>query len=765
MALDEPRADVEADGPAHEAASSDELPREQARVDTVYARLDELRAQYRERLADVRRGGSVGTHQMRSERDAFAAHYSQAVARLDQVEERLVFGRLDLREGPPRYVGRIGIQDSTRSQLLLDWRAPSARPFYQATAVHPEGAVRRRHLLTRRRRVVGVEDELLDAEHLPEDLRLELRGEGALFAAMNAARTGRMSDIVATIQAEQDEVVRSPLDGVLVVQGGPGTGKTAVALHRIAYLLYAHRERLARSGVLLVGPSDVFLTYVERVLPSLGETDVVATTIADLLPGVRARGTETPRAARIKGRTMMVDVVGRLVRQFQRVPPEARLLDVEGSTIRLEPADVRAAIGRARRAHRTHNAGRETFVRSLLPVLTDRYAAVRGIDDPEERAALMEDVRSSRDVRVALNLCWMPRTAAELLDRLLSGPELLAACAPELDEAERRALLRPRGSAPTEADVPLLDELAELLGPHEEAEDRAARARATAERAQAVELAREAIESQDLGDGIVSAEMLADRFAAGGPSLTTAERAVADRSWTYGHVVVDEAQELSPMAWRMLARRVPVRSMTVVGDLDQRRGTERPASWASLLGEAAGPSLRESVLTVSYRTPATVLDAATRMLARAGTPPAHPVTAARDLPGALVTRRVDADGLVAGVLDEAARALTALAGTDDDAGRVAIVAPPSVVDDVRAAAPDRAGTAEALRGPDLLGARLVITDPAGAKGLEFDVVVLLEPAAMTEDGTGDLYVAMTRPTRRLVVVHHRELPAGVLPAD
>ncbi|MGC5626824.1 HelD family protein [Georgenia sp. Z1344] len=746
------------------ATGGDELPREQARVDTVYARLDELRAQYRARLADVRRGGSVGTHQMRSERDAFAAHYSEAVARLDQVEERLVFGRLDLREGPPRYVGRIGIQDASRTQLLLDWRAPSARPFYQATAVRPDGAVRRRHLLTRRRRVIGVEDELLDADNLPEDLRLELRGEGALFAAMNAARTGRMSDIVATIQAEQDAVIRSDLDGVHVVQGGPGTGKTAVALHRIAYLLYAHRERLARSGVLLVGPSDVFLSYVEKVLPSLGETDVVATTIADLLPGVRARGTESPTAARIKGRTMMVEAMGRLVRLFQRVPEGTKMLDVEGSTIRLEPADVRSAIGRARRAHRTHNAGRETFVRSLLPVLTDRYAAARGIDDPEERSALMEDVRSARDVRVALNLAWMPRTPTELLDKLLSSPALLGACLPDLDDDERAALLRPRGSAPTEADVPLLDELAELLGPHEEAEDRAARARATAERAQAVELAREAIESQDLGDGIVSAEMLADRFTAGGPSLTTAERAAADRTWTYGHVVVDEAQELSPMAWRMLARRVPVRSMTVVGDLDQRRGVERPSSWADLLGPAAGHALRESVLTVSYRTPATVLEAATEMLARAGTPPVHPVTAARDLPDALVVRPVAAGGLVTGALDAAERELGALAGEEDGAGRVAVVAPSGLLGEFRSAALDRPATAEALEGPDLLGARLVLTDAAGAKGLEFDVVVLVEPAALTGDGTGDLYVAMTRPTRRLVVVHHEALPAGVSPA-
>jgi hypothetical protein len=449
------------------SGSGGELAREQRVVDVVYARLDELREQYRERLSDVRAGGSVGTHQMRSERDAFAQHYTETLARMDQVEDRLVFGRLDLVDGPPRYVGRIGIQDAGRSQLLLDWRAPSARPFYQATAVNPDGAVRRRHLQTRRRTVVGIEDELLDADNLSDDLRLELRGEGALFAAMNEARTGHMTDIVATIQAEQDAVVRSDVDGVLVVQGGPGTGKTAVALHRIAYLLYAHRERLARSGVLLVGPSPVFLAYVDQVLPSLGETDVIATTIADLVPGVRARGAEDAAVAEIKGRNLMASAMRRLVRAHQRVPDSPRRLEVEGAVLTLRPGDVRHAISRARRAYPTHNQGWETFVRTLVPILTDQYAAARGVSDPAERPDLMEDVRSSREVRVAINLCWMPRTPTELLERFYARPDLLAACAPELTPRERELLRRSPGSDLTEADVPLIDELAELLGPHE----------------------------------------------------------------------------------------------------------------------------------------------------------------------------------------------------------------------------------------------------------------------------------------------------------
>ncbi|MGO1562467.1 Superfamily I DNA and RNA helicases [Actinomycetales bacterium JB111] len=741
------------------SGSGGELAREQQVVDVVYARLDELRELYRERLSDVRAGGSVGTHQMRSERDAFAQHYTETLARMDQVEDRLVFGRLDLVDGPPRYVGRIGIQDAGRSQLLLDWRAPSARPFYQATAVNPDGAVRRRHLQTRRRTVVGLEDELLDADNLTDDLRLELRGEGALFAAMNEARTEHMTDIVATIQAEQDAVVRSDLDGVLVVQGGPGTGKTAVALHRIAYLLHAHRERLARSGVLLVGPSPVFLAYVDQVLPSLGETDVIATTLADLVPGVRARGDEDTEVAEIKGRGLMASAMRRLVRAHQRVPDSPRRLEVEGAVLTLRPGDVRHALSRARRAYPTHNQGWETFVRTLVPILTDQYAAARGVSDPAERPDLMEDVRSSREVRVAINLCWMPRTPTELLERFYARPDLLAACAPELTPRERELLRRSPRSDLTEADVPLIDELAELLGPHEGAEQRAARAAGEAERARDVQRAREAIEAQDLGGGMVDAETLAGRFAASGPSLTTAERAAADRSWTYGHVVVDEAQELSPMAWRMLARRVPVRSMTVVGDLDQRRGTMRATSWAELLGPAAGRELRESVLTVSYRTPATILDAATRALAATGRPPTHPVTAARDIPGSLTTARVPTGELASAAADAAADALAELDARSDGAGRVAIVAGAARLGLIADAARRGARTAPALE-PTGSG-RLVVTDAAGAKGLEYDVVVLVEPAELAAGGAGDLYVAMTRPTRHLTIVHHADLPGGI----
>ena len=262
------------------AGRQDQLHEEQAAVDVRYARLDALRAQTAARLARTRRVGPSGSPQNRSERDAFATLYEDRLAQLDAVEQRLCFGRLDLVDGAPRYIGRIGLTDTEHTSLLTDWRAPAAQAFYRATAAQPDGVVRRRHLVTRGRTVTGLEDEVLDLDVLSdadrsEDVLAGLSGEGALLAALAAGRTGRMGDIVATIQAEQDAIIRSELAGALVVQGGPGTGKTAVALHRAAYLLYAHRRTLERSGVLLLGPSRTFLRYIDQVLPSLGETGVV----------------------------------------------------------------------------------------------------------------------------------------------------------------------------------------------------------------------------------------------------------------------------------------------------------------------------------------------------------------------------------------------------------------------------------------------------------------------------------------------------------
>ncbi len=726
---------------------------EQSYVDGVYARLDELRAQTRERLAKVRREGPSGSPQNRSERDAFATLYEDRIAALDAVEDRLVFGRLDLRDGERRYVGRIGLSDASHASILTDWRAPAARAFYQATAHSPGDVVLRRHLQTRHRQVIGVEDDVLDLDALDEQTQVNLAGEGALMAALNATRTGRMSDIVATIQAEQDGIIRAPLEGVLVVQGGPGTGKTAVALHRAAYLLYSHRERLERSGVLLLGPSRVFLRYIEQVLPSLGETGVVSTTLGELIPGISATAQDSPRVARIKGRRAWAGIISRAVKAKQRVLPEQEL-HVGGVVLTLRPQEVREAQARARRTGHPHNRARVTFVRAMLASLAQQYLEQIG-GAGEDPAQVVDDIRSARDVRVALNLCWMPLTATGLIEELFAKPHKLAAVAGRMSAADQAALRRPAGSEWTTADVPLIDEAAELIGTDDESERIRARAEAV-RREREIAYAQEVLATASQGDDplsaqdVISAEAFAERFAETGPRLTTAERAYRDRSWTYGHVVVDEAQELSEMAWRALLRRCPTRSMTVVGDVAQTSAAAGTRDWADRLGTMVRSNWRVAELTVNYRTPAQVMQVAREVAAAAD--PAHPpapLQSARDVPDAL--RITAVDDLGQGVLDLVASALGG-----DEQGTVAVIAAPARQHELSA-------LLDLPSGPVDLTAPVVLLDPTGAKGLEFDRVILVEPAEILAEGhAADLYVAMTRPTQRLDVVHVDDLPEGFL---
>ena len=745
-----------------------ELRDEQEMVDRLYGRLDALRAQTRDRLVEVRRHGPSGSPQNRSERDAFATLYEDRLAQLEAVEERLAFGRLDLTDGTRRYIGRIGLTDSEHASMLTDWRAPAAQAFYRATAAQPDDVVRRRHLVTRGRAVTGVEDEVLDLDHLAgaadgEASMAGLSGEGALLASLAAGRTGHMADIVATIQAEQDAIIRSDLQGSLVVQGGPGTGKTAVALHRAAYLLYAHRRLLERSGVLLVGPSRTFLRYIDQVLPSLGETGVVTSTIAELFPGIVATGSEDDAVSEIKGRPVWARIIERAVRQRERTPREATEISVDGRIVVVEPSHVASAIARARRGNRPHNLARTAFVRDMLSRLADQYIAQLGSPlAPEDRAEIVEELRTTREVRIALNLAWMPLTPQGLVRDLFSKPYRLEAAAPELTSRERRLLLRSADAEWTAADVPLLDEAAELLGE----DDQAARAQARADavrRDAELDYARRVLQSSG-SDGLVSAEMLADRFAATGPRLTTAERAAADRTWTYGHVVVDEAQELSAMAWRMLLRRVPTRSMTIVGDVAQTSSAAGARSWQKMLDPLLRSSWRLSELTVNYRTPAEVADAAQRVARAAGLPVSR-LTSARRVPGALAIERVDREGVAAAAAGQVRHWLDEL-DAGGSGGRIAVVGAPELLAEARAALHalglgDALGARATGTGAATLDAPVSLLTPRESKGLEFDVVVLLEPAQVIAASAGDLYVAMTRPTRALRVVHSAPLPPGL----
>ena len=688
--------------------------------------------------------------------NAFVATlYEDRLAQLEGVEARLTFGRLDLADGNRRYVGRIGLTDDEHTSLLTDWRAPAAQAFYRATAARPDGVVRRRHLVTRGREVTGLEDEVLDLDRIDEADTRTLSGEGALLAALSAGRTGRMGDIVATIQAEQDAIIRAPLNGALVVQGGPGTGKTAVALHRAAYLLYAHRRLLERSGVLLLGPSRTFLRYIDQVLPSLGETGVVTATVAELLPGVTASGNESDEVARLKGDRRMAAVVGAAVKARQRVPAHDQEVRVEGRLVTIRREDVRDAIAKARRSGRPHNLARVVFVREMLSRLAQQYIAELGSAvAPEDRAEILEELRSTREIRIALNLAWMPLTPQKLVEDVWAKPHRLAEAGPSLSPTHRALLRREPGAPWTAADVPLLDEAAELLGE----DDQAARAQEGIEarrRSDELAYARQVLSASGAGNGMVNAEMLANRFAETGPRLTTAERAAADRTWTYGHVVIDEAQELSAMAWRMVVRRCPTRSLTIVGDVAQTATSAGARAWARTLDPVLRGSWSLTELTVNYRTPAEVADTALEV-ARAAGLPLGTLTSARSVPGSLEVH--SAQDVVASTVAQAAAGLASL-GADQSAGRVAVLAPEDMVDDVGAALrASSLGAAMTSANGSALDARLAVSGPRAAKGLEFDVVVLVEPGRLSGS---DLYVAMTRPTRSLRVVTSGPLPAGL----
>jgi DNA helicase IV len=744
-----------------------ELAAEQAYVSRLYAQLDTLRERTSQALQQVRRSPVVPTPAGRAERDAFDALHTERLRQLTAVEDRLCFGRLDLRGGTRRYIGRMGLSDDNQTQLLVDWRAPAAATFYQATPAAPDGVARRRHIATRDRQVIGLDDELLDADALDDDELASITGDGALMSALTAHRTGQMRDIVATLQAEQDAVVRAPISGVLVVQGGPGTGKTAVALHRAAYLLYTHRDRIARSGVLVVGPSTVFLRYIEQVLPSLGETGVVLATPGQLFPGEDATGTEPPAVAALKGDLRMARVIRAAVRERQRLIDAPIRVTVEGDTVTLHPRVVAEARGRARQTGRPHNDARVTFVKHVLDDLANQLARARRITmDEDLRLELLIELRSSVDVRREINLRWMPLSARSFLARLLSSPQRLAAAAQGvLSAAEQDLLLRAPDHPWTPADVPLLDETAELIGADIElsAREAGAAARAARERQEALEYARGVLAMSGDAAAMMTAEMLADRFSSGGPTLSVAERARDDRTWTFGHVVVDEAQEASPMLWRLLARRVPSRSMTVVGDLAQTGSAAGATSWAQALDPIARDRWRVAELTVNYRTPARIMLPAAAMLSATGVRVAPP-QAAREGDWPPLSMRLREPIREPG---EAVTAITDAVRADDAAlggGRFAVITPRAAHALVTAGVAGSLMSPELRNGTEPLTERVSVLTVDDAKGLEFDGVVVLEPAAILAEsprGANDLYVALTRPTQRLTVVHHHPLPPGL----
>jgi DNA helicase IV len=570
-----------------------------------------------------------------------------------------------------------------------------------------------------------------------------------------------MTDIVATIQSEQDEIVRAPLPGILVVQGGPGTGKTAVALHRAAYLLYTHRDRLESRGVLLVGPTPVFLKYISQVLPSLGETGVVTATPEELLPGVIVTGRDDDAAAAIKGSLRMVEVLERAVQQRVRIPKVEGRLSVGSVTVPLRPRVMRSTAEAARRGGRTHNAARLVFVRNMLQHLIDLYANAAGQPlESIDRSDVESKLRESRDVRRELNLAWPPLAASQVLNDLLSSPERLFAATPGWSNDDRAAILRGRGEGWTVADVALLDELADLVGDDDD-ETAAESQREHRVAADEIRHAREVLETiGGQAANLVSAEALAARFGETGPTFTVAERAFSDRTWTYGHVIVDEAQELSPMTWRLLLRRCPAKSFTVVGDMSQATGAASSASWDAALSPQVGDAWTRRDLTINYRTPAHVMDRACAMLTAAGHP-TEPPTSVRDGEPPrwhqITTGEEGGEG-------EAVAALVANEVDELGDGRLAVIAAKADVGLLSSALQPWLSASGDLQAP------VVLLTADQVKGLEFDVVVIVDPRRISKEGphgARGLFVALTRPTQRLVLAHRgdvTELPEGLTPS-
>ena len=680
---------------------------EQTFVDNAYAVLTEQVAALEQRMRAIHESPTTGTRQDELERQAQLDNLSQQWRAAVAAYTRLCVGRIDMADGQRFHIGRIGLRDDEGDPLLLDWRAPQAAGFYQATTLQPAGVAHRRRIIMRNRTVTHIEDEdLSDPTAASTD--------GAAYA-MEAPREGRMGDIIATIAADQDAIIRSPLQQVTVVEGGPGTGKTVVALHRAAWLLYTYRERLAKDGVLVVGPSPAFLRYIEQVLPSLGETDVVLLTPAQLVPGITATAVDAPAVAAVKGDRRMAQVIANAVRARQRIPAHDVSIRLENGSLVTITAQQLEQARRAAPRHGSFHDGRDPFLLKALDFLARDQCRQRGDDpqDPEHRAQAVADLVTDRNVRRTLNLMWLPITPERLVRILLSDPDALQqATRGVLSSHETKILLRSPSDPWTSDDVPLIDEAAFRLGEYVPP--------------------RPAEASADVP------ELLAvDPYSSSAPSTTLAERALADREWVFGHVVVDEAQELSGMAWHCLARRSTRRSMTIVGDLQQATHPAGARNWDEAL-VGFGSNIHRHALTITYRITRQIAETAIHWLTLAGgdAPTLEPIRDGKPT----TTIAVSADRLADTILSDLA----------DVPGRACVILPDDAFDRLSATFL----ASEFGLGQYALDAEVAVLPVRDTKGLEFDTVFVVAPGQIATQGIrgSDVYVACTRATKRLVLV-------------
>ncbi len=721
---------------------------EQAYIDHAYDCLERSR-QDAWKMRGLTESGLGGTMQNRFERNAIDDALVKRLTELDLGDAALVFGRIDrfatdeILDGQALdgevvdddmiesfHIGRLAVSDDKREPVVVDWRAPVAEPFYRATGREPMGLARRRHFAVHGRTLLGIEDELFGEGHLGigHDEGLDgsvthsgsgLRGYSTLLASIERGRTGQLGDIVATIQAEQDEIIRSPQAGVLVVQGGPGTGKTVVALHRAAYLLYTNRFPLEDQGVIVIGPNRVFLRYIERVLPSLGEAGIEQVVLQDLVSDVlwvtaNAGTPDSDLAARVKGDERMADVIEKAVRDRQR--PLRHMLEVpfRSGYVRLSPQESERILKSAGRRFRRHNAGRRWVEGEVWSALASSWR-----DGDVVASDVREALRRDDAVRAALERMWPLLTPAQLLHDLYGSRALLKLAGGKvLSEDEIDALYRPRSENLddvrwTAADAALLDEARVHLGP---------------------------------------------KPGKGGKIDET------DEIRTYGHIVIDEVQDLTPMQLAMVTRRSLSGSMTVVGDLAQATGAHAPATWDDVLDHL--PDVKQTRvigLSVGYRIPGQIMELANKVM-EAASPGLRAPTAVREgvAPPSIIdvgsTDHAGFDVLAAETIRQSTGLIEVL-----DGGNVAVVVPDAMADDMSTAF-TRAGVAHGRAVASALDNGVTIVPVSVVKGLELDGVIVVEPTAIVESevqGMRALYVALTRATQRLVVVHARPLPEAM----
>ena len=658
---------------------------ERARLEFAQACLDAMRRRTAAKIADE---DILAANE--ADADAVKWQLQRRLASLDDDAAVLCFGRIDEEAGNRWYIGRRHIEDERGGPVVVDWRAGVATPFYRATLADPFGLAKRRRFVFSGRELTDVFEEDFDD---PDSLAGSGGVPDPLLAELGRARTGQMRDIVATIQAEQDAIIRAPLDSCLVVQGGPGTGKTAVGLHRAAFLLYEHRNLLAREGVLVIGPNPVFLRYISQVLPSLGETSATQTTVDGLLSlRFRIRSDHEPAVAALKGDARLATVIANAAADAIRLPVDGISIRFRTRRLQFEAAELEKHVAEARGRRAPFSTQRERFRKSLLRAAYVRYTggAALELDEHDFASEVLVDGAS----RKAIDALWRSVNGPGLVRSLLTQRAYLArAAAGVLSADEQALLLRPRTAADawTPHDLPLLDE--------------------------------------------------AEAFVKSAPRR-------------FGHIVVDEAQDLSPMQLRMLARRARHHSMTVLGDLAQATGVASPHSWDETLDHLGRPpNAQPAELTMGYRLPGSSLALANRLLPEAapGVTPARSVRPDGDPPD---FHRLDAEQMVPEVAEHA----LALA---KEFATVAVIADDARIDAIRRAIEDR-GVVLADPGESSPDRPVVVVPPVLAKGLEFDAVIVVEPAEIAGEGPQGarlLFVALTRAVQHLALAHTLDLPA------